>query len=140
VSRDRRRIEMKHFDSLYCIEQIEKKDILPLVEQGKARLIHSSQGNHNPDFGSGIPNAYAVKVYELLLRTNVAPLCFMVNVGFVYDTRYNRGKMAISNLHAGLLYQAYDNCSVEEQQQTISKMIRYGSERQAHRIPISVEK
>lgn len=131
---------MKHFDSLHNIELIEHNDILPLVEQGKAKLIHSSQGNHNPDFGFGIDNSCYVKVYELILRTNLAPLAFVIQLGFAYDKRYNKGKMAMSNLHATLLYQAYENCSVEEQQRIIGRMIRYGEERQAHRVPVIVEK
>ena len=123
---------MKHYDSLRNIKQIEEKDIIPLVLQGKAKLLHSSQGNHNPDFAGIIASGLSVKVYELLLRTAVAPICFVIQIRFEYDQRCNKGRIAMSSQHALLLSKAFESISADEQRQTIAQMIKYGEEKPVH--------
>lgn len=131
---------MKHYDRLSCIEAVEQRDIQPMVEKGTATLIHSSQGFANPEFRGSIENGNYIKVYELMLKTNWAPICIAIQIRFDYDKRYGRACMKMSDLHATFLYMAFVNSSAEEQAKMLNSIIRYGEHREPERVPVAVEK
>ncbi len=106
---ERQHRKMQHWDTIECIKAIEERDILPLVEQGKACLLHSSEGNNNPDFSGVIANSYQVKRYELTLSTNISFVFVHVFVDFFFDERIKRGRISMSGHHAWFLRQAYEN-------------------------------
>jgi hypothetical protein len=111
-----------------------------MVERGVATLIHSSQGFSNPEFKGSIENGNYIKVYELILRTNWAPICITIQIRFDYDKRNNRACMKMSDLHATFLYMAYVNSSAEEQAKVLNNIIKYGEHQESKRIPVVIEK
>ena len=43
-----------YWDTVKAIHAIEERDIMPLLREGKARLVSTSKGSNNPEFGKGI--------------------------------------------------------------------------------------
>lgn len=116
----------KHSDRIPPIRAIEERDIRPLVDEGRAQLLRGTSRDQA---------RFHVRVYEILLRTNWEPICLAVHIRFVYDYRIGRAAFILNDLHAYLLYMAFNGRTPSAEQRAITRII-YGSDPEPWRIPL----
>ncbi len=102
--------KVDYWDKISVIEALEKQEMLPLIKDGKARLVSNSDGDSNPQFGNGINNSYYIRRYEIPLKTGLPFVTVRgVIIDFKFDKRTGRGGIQINGYHAWLLRLALDN-------------------------------
>lgn len=116
---------MKYTNSFEEIKRIEEKGMTPLIERGIAKLEHNSEGSVNPDFGAGIENAFFIKKYVLMLRTNYHFLFVHAKIDFLYDKRKGTGRINISSQSRSYLADAFENAPNGDKHNPLAELVRY---------------